>query len=83
MVGIGALMTTMGSNAGHRSRDVHHRDSGRTQSARCRVLAPSLPGFAGIGDMASAHRPGIYGEQLWNRFARIYPGNMARHHAPG
>jgi len=39
--------------------------------------------LAGIGDMASAQRPGTYGEQLWNRFARIYPGNMARHHAPG
>ena len=33
---------------------------------------------AGVGDIASAHRPGTYGEQLWNYFSRSYPDNMAR-----
>lgn len=36
---------------------------------------------AGVGDMASQHRPSTYGEQLWNYFARSYPANMAEHHA--
>ena len=35
---------------------------------------------AGIGDMRSTHRPAVYGEQLWNYFARSYPEMMARHH---
>jgi isopenicillin N synthase-like dioxygenase len=34
----------------------------------------------GVGDMASATRPGTYGEQLWNYFARSYPAQMARFH---
>ncbi len=36
---------------------------------------------AGVGDMASSYKPAVYGEQLWNYFARSYPNNMARHHA--
>lgn len=36
---------------------------------------------AGVGDMASSYKPAVYGEQLWNYFARSYPDNMARHHA--
>lgn len=35
---------------------------------------------AGVGDMRSPHRPAVYGEQLWNYFARSYPAIMARHH---
>ncbi len=35
---------------------------------------------AGVGDMGSAHRPAVYGEQLWNYFARSYPQNMERHY---
>lgn len=48
----------------------------------------SLAGFmarkeetaAGVGDMQSDHKPGVYGEQLWNYFARSYPDNMDRHY---
>jgi len=36
---------------------------------------------SGVGDMASTHRAGTYGEQLWNYFARSYPDNMARHYS--
>lgn len=32
---------------------------------------------AGVGDMASRHKPAAYGEQLWNYFSRSYPENMA------
>ena len=35
---------------------------------------------AGIADMASDHKPSVYGEQLWNYFARSYPENMALHY---
>ena len=35
---------------------------------------------AGVGDMASHYRPSTYGEQLWNYFARSYPGNVAHHY---
>ena len=35
---------------------------------------------AGVGDMASSYRPGTYGEQLWNYFARSYPDNVAHHY---
>ncbi len=35
---------------------------------------------AGVGDMQSRHRPAVYGEQLWNYFARSYPENMATHY---
>ncbi len=34
----------------------------------------------GVGDMASAHRPLTYGEQLWNYFERSYPDAVARHY---
>ena len=35
---------------------------------------------SGVGDMQSRHHPGLYGEQLWNYFARSYPENMKRHY---
>jgi isopenicillin N synthase-like dioxygenase len=35
---------------------------------------------AGVADMASDHKPSVYGEQLWNYFARSYPENMALHY---
>lgn len=35
---------------------------------------------AGVGEMASPHHPDLYGEQLWNYFARSYPENVARHY---
>lgn len=39
---------------------------------------------AGVADMASSHKPAVYGDQLWNYFARSYPDNMARHYGvPG
>jgi isopenicillin N synthase-like dioxygenase len=34
----------------------------------------------GVGDMASAHRPDTYGQQLWNYFKRSYPDMMRDHH---
>ena len=36
---------------------------------------------AGAADMSSSEHPEIYGEQLWNYFARSYPDNV-RHHYP-
>ncbi|MFT7597875.1 MAG: isopenicillin N synthase-like dioxygenase [Acidimicrobiales bacterium] len=36
--------------------------------------------IAGVGEMASEHRPAVYGEQLWNYFERSYPENMALHY---
>jgi len=35
---------------------------------------------AGVGDMRSTHRPGVYGEQLWNYFVRSYPDLVAEHY---
>ncbi len=35
---------------------------------------------AGVGDMASDHRPATYGEQLWNYFERSYPDQVAAHY---
>ena len=35
---------------------------------------------AGVADMASPHHPDVYGEQLWNYFARSYPDNVKRHY---
>ena len=35
---------------------------------------------AGMGDMQSSHKPAVYGEQLWNYFARSYPENVAQHY---
>jgi isopenicillin N synthase-like dioxygenase len=35
---------------------------------------------AGVGDMASSHRPSVYGEQLWNYFVRSYPDLVAEHY---
>ncbi len=36
---------------------------------------------AGVGDMASDHKPATYGEQLWNYFCRSYPDNVAAHYS--
>ena len=35
---------------------------------------------AGVGDMASHHKPAVYGEQLWNYFSRSYPDNVSKHY---
>ncbi len=35
---------------------------------------------SGVGDMRSAHKPAVYGEQLWNYFCRSYPDNVAAHY---
>ncbi|MGF1599880.1 MAG: isopenicillin N synthase family dioxygenase [Acidimicrobiales bacterium] len=35
---------------------------------------------AGVGDMASSHKPSTYGEQLWNYFSRSYPDMVASHY---
>ena len=35
---------------------------------------------AGTGDMQSAHRPGVYGEQIWNYFSRSYPDIVTQHY---
>ena len=35
---------------------------------------------SGVADMASRHRPAVYGEQLWNYFRRSYPDNVAKHY---
>ncbi|HKK19636.1 MAG TPA: 2OG-Fe(II) oxygenase family protein, partial [Opitutales bacterium] len=35
---------------------------------------------AGVEDMASRHKPAVYGEQLWNYFCRSYPDNIATHY---
>ncbi|MEO1056212.1 MAG: 2-oxoglutarate and iron-dependent oxygenase domain-containing protein [Actinomycetota bacterium] len=38
---------------------------------------------AGVGDMQSAHRAAVYGEQLWNYFTRSYPDLVAAHYPDG
>jgi isopenicillin N synthase-like dioxygenase len=38
---------------------------------------------AGVGDMQSTYKPGVYGEQLWNYFARSYPDNVATYYPDG
>ncbi len=38
---------------------------------------------AGVGDMASDHKPATYGEQLWNYFSRSYPQLVAHHYPEG
>ena len=43
-------------------------------------MAQSDETEAGIGDMQSPYKPAVYGDQLWNYFARSYPENMARHY---
>ena len=35
---------------------------------------------SGVGDMQSSYRPSVYGEQLWNYFARSYPEMMESHY---
>ena len=49
-----------------------HRDAG--------FMALREETAAGVGDMQSRHKPEVYGQQLWNYFARSYPDNMSRHH---
>lgn len=34
----------------------------------------------GVSDMASHHKPAVYGEQLWNYFERSYPDIMQRYY---
>jgi isopenicillin N synthase-like dioxygenase len=43
-------------------------------------MASAAETHAGVGEMASDHHAGTYGEQLWNYFVRSYPDNVARHH---
>lgn len=50
----------------------HHADAG--------FMARKQETEAGVGDMASDHKPAVYGEQLWNYFERSYPENMQRHY---
>ena len=50
----------------------HHANAG--------FMAQADETDAGVGDMQSTAHPDIYGEQLWNYFARSYPENMARHY---
>jgi isopenicillin N synthase-like dioxygenase len=54
-------------------------DSPRHSSAG--FMARKEETAAGVGDMASAHKPAVYGEQLWNYFARSYPENVAQHYS--
>ena len=34
----------------------------------------------GVGDMSSAYKPTVYGEQLWNYFVRSYPQIVEQHY---
>eukprot|EP00035_Acanthoeca_spectabilis_P026666 m.463728 g.463728 ORF g.463728 m.463728 type:complete len:352 (+) comp23145_c0_seq1:162-1217(+) len=34
----------------------------------------------GVGDMQSGHRAAVYGEQLWNYFARSYPKTVGKYY---
>ncbi len=43
-------------------------------------MAPRDELAEGAGDMQSSHRPDVYGDQLWNYFARSYPSIMADHY---
>jgi len=54
------------------TRSPHHSASG--------FMARREETHAGVDDMSSNHKPSVYGEQLWNYFARSYPQNMADHH---
>lgn len=49
-----------------------HRDAG--------FMGRKEENEAGVGDMQSTHRPAVYGEQLWNYFARSYPAIMSAHY---
>ena len=35
---------------------------------------------SGTGDMQSTYQPGVYGEQIWNYFARSYPDIVEKHY---
>jgi len=48
--------------------------------ARAGFMARREETEAGVGDMRSTYRPAVYGEQLWNYFARSYPDLVAAHH---
>ena len=47
---------------------------------RAGFMAPKEEIEAGVADMASTHRPAVYGEQLWNYFRRSYPEIVRRHY---
>lgn len=53
-------------------------NSPRHQSAG--FMARAEETVAGVGDMRSAHKPAVYGEQLWNYFCRSYPDNVKAHY---
>ncbi len=48
--------------------------------AKAGFMAGRAETEAGVGDMRSAHKPAVYGEQLWNYFCRSYPANVAHHY---
>ena len=50
----------------------HHRDAG--------FMARMEETKVGVGDMSSAYKPTVYGEQLWNYFVRSYPQIVEQHY---
>ncbi|MEM9513349.1 MAG: 2-oxoglutarate and iron-dependent oxygenase domain-containing protein [Actinomycetota bacterium] len=52
----------------------HHAGAG--------FMATKAETDAGVGDMQSEHHAAVYGEQLWNYFARSYPELVTAHY-PG
>jgi len=48
--------------------------------ARAGFMAQRDETAQGVADMSSPHHPDVYGEQLWNYFARSYPDNVKRHY---
>jgi isopenicillin N synthase-like dioxygenase len=48
--------------------------------ANAGFMAPKEELANGVGDMASDHRAAVYGEQLWNYFARSYPDVVSEHY---
>ena len=57
-----------------------HAVAASPRHAAAGFMAQSDETQAGVGDMQSPYKPAVYGEQLWNYFARSYPENMARHY---
>lgn len=58
----------------------HETVAASTHHAAAGFMARKHETESGIGDMQSAHKPDLYGEQLWNYFARSYPQMMASHY---
>ncbi len=54
------------------SASPHHNNAG--------FMARKHETETGTGDMQSQHKPDLYGEQLWNYFARSYPQLVAEHY---